>query len=111
MKDYSEYFREAVASFLAQNPALQKELACITVDEAESIGTTVESLHSQVMNQRFVEHATQLGIDTNHLVLQFIDASENEKNQILKNYHQNLANSLGIDWQDYISINPHLSHL
>ena len=36
------------------------------------------------MNQRFVEHATQLGIDTNHLVLQFIDASENEKNQILK---------------------------
>ena len=84
MKDYSEYFREAVASFLAQNPALQKELACITVDEAESIGTTVETLHSQVMNQRFVEHATQLGIDTNHLVLQFIDASENEKNQILK---------------------------
>ncbi|MEN4915695.1 DUF6388 family protein [Acinetobacter pittii] len=111
MKNYSEYFSEAVASFLAQNPPLQKELASITVGEAESIGTTVETLRLQVMNQRFVEHATQLGIDTTHLVLQFIDVPEDEKNKILKGYHQNLANSLGIDWQDYIAINPHLSHL
>ena len=26
MKNYSEYFREAVATFLAQNPTLQKSL-------------------------------------------------------------------------------------
>lgn len=111
MKDYSEYFHEAVATFLAQNPTLQKELASITVDEAESIGNTVETLRSQVMNQRFVEHAALLGVDTTNLVLQFIDVPEDEKNQILKNYHQNLASSLGVDWQDYIAINPHLSHL
>ncbi|EXB03719.1 DUF6388 family protein [Acinetobacter baumannii] len=111
MKDYSEYFREAVASFLTQNPTLQKELASITVSEAENIGTTVEILRSQVINQRFVEHATLLGVDTTNLVLQFIDVPEDEKNQILKNYHQNLASSLGVDWQDYITINPHLSHL
>ncbi|PTV47640.1 hypothetical protein DBL02_04795 [Acinetobacter oleivorans] len=111
MKDYSEYFSEALASFLAQNPTLQKELTSITVDEAESIGNTIETLRSQVMNQRFVEHAALLGVDTTSLVLQFIDVSEDEKNQILKNYHQNLASSLGVDWQDYIAINPHLSPL
>jgi hypothetical protein len=111
MKDYSEYFREAVASFLAQNPTLQRELASITVDGAENIGTTVDTLRLQVMNQRFVEHAALLGVDTTNLVLQFIDVPEDEKNQILKNYHQNLASSLGVDWQDYLAINPHLSHL
>ncbi|MCZ2958423.1 DUF6388 family protein [Acinetobacter baumannii] len=93
MKSYSEYFREAVVSFLTQNPTLQRELASITVDGAENIGTTVETLRSQVMNQRFVEHAALLGVDTTNLVLQFIDVPEDEKNQILKNYHQNLANS------------------
>lgn len=111
MKDYSEYFNEAVASFLAHNPTLQREIASITVDEAENIGTTVEILRSQVMNQKFVEHAAQLGIEPVHLVLQFIDAPEDEKNQILKNHHQKRASSLGVDWQDYIAINPHLSHL
>ena len=40
------------------------------------------------MNQRFVEHAALLGVDTTNLVLQFIDVPEDEKNQILKNYHQ-----------------------
>ncbi|GAA0759553.1 hypothetical protein GCM10010203_26230 [Actinomadura yumaensis] len=83
MKDYSEYFREAVASFLTQNPTLQKELASITVSEAENIGTTVEILRSQVINQRFVEHATLLGVDTTNLVLQFIDVPEDEKNRPL----------------------------
>ncbi|WP_149943586.1 DUF6388 family protein [Acinetobacter pittii] len=111
MKDYSEYFREAVASFLAHNPTLQRELASITIDGAENIGTTVETLRLQVMNQRFVEHAALLGVDTTNLVLQLIDVPEDEKNQILKNYHQNLASSLGVDWQDYLAINPHLSHL
>ncbi|MEI1755630.1 DUF6388 family protein [Acinetobacter baumannii] len=111
MKDYSEYFREAVASFLTHNPTLQRELASITVDRAESIGTTVETLRSQVMNQKFVEHATLLGIEPIHLVLQLIDAPEDEKNQILKNHHQKLASSIGVDWQNYIAINPHLSHL
>lgn len=79
MKDYSEYFREAVASFLAQNPNLQKELASITVDGAENIGTTVDTLRLQVMNQRFIEHAALLGVDTTNLVLQFIDVPEDEK--------------------------------
>lgn len=54
MKDYAEYFSEAVATFLAHNPTLQKELASITVDEAKSIGNTLETLRSQAMNQRFV---------------------------------------------------------
>ncbi|CAA0193588.1 hypothetical protein ABKPCSM17A_01186 [Acinetobacter baumannii] len=71
----------------------------------------METLRTQVMNQKFVEHAALLGIEPIHLVLQLIDAPEDEKNQILKNYHQNLANSLSVDWQDYIAINPHLSHL
>ncbi len=79
MKDYSEYFREAVDSFLAQNPTLQRELASITVDGAENIGTTVDTLRLQVMNQRFVEHAALLGVDTTNLVLQFIDVPEDEK--------------------------------
>lgn len=111
MKDYSEYFREAVASFLAHNPTLQKELASITVDEAESIGNTVETLRTQVMNQRFVEHAAQLGLDTINLVLQLIDVPKDEKNKILKSHHQKHAKALNIDWQDYIALNPHLSHL
>jgi len=63
------------------------------------------------MNRKFIEHATQLGVDTTHLIMQFIYMPEDEKNQILKNYHQSLANSLGVDWQDYIEINPYLSHL
>ena len=96
--------------FLHKILPYKKELASITVDEAESIGNTVETLRSQVMNQRFVEHAALLGVDTTNLVLQFIDVPEDEKSN-LKNYHQNLASSLGVDWQDYIAINPHLSHL
>ncbi|MEN8976711.1 DUF6388 family protein [Acinetobacter baumannii] len=111
MKDYSEYFREAVTSFLAHNPTLQKELASITIDEAESIGNTVETLRTQIMNQRFVEHATQLGINTIDLVLQLIDIPKGEKNQLLKDYHQKFAHSVNIDWEDYIALNPHLSHL
>ncbi|MEE8097580.1 DUF6388 family protein [Acinetobacter baumannii] len=56
MKDYSEYFREAVASFLTYTPTLQKELASITVNEAENIGTAVEILRTQITHERFVEH-------------------------------------------------------
>lgn len=63
------------------------------------------------MNRRFVEHVALLGIEPIHLFMQFIDVPEEENNQILKNHHQKRANSIGVDWQDYISINPHLSHL
>ncbi|WP_396233599.1 hypothetical protein [Acinetobacter baumannii] len=57
MKTYSEYFREGVDTFLVHNPTLQRELTDITVDKAESIGHTVETLRIQIMNQRFNEHA------------------------------------------------------
>ncbi|MCE6787496.1 hypothetical protein KSA82_21190, partial [Acinetobacter baumannii] len=100
-----EYFREAVASFLTHTPTLQKELASITVNEAENIGTAVEILRTQITHERFVEHTAQLGIDTVNLVLQFIDVHKDDKNQILKNYHQKFANSLNIDGLDRIKLN------
>lgn len=74
---------------------------------ADDLGHSVEALEQQILLESFRDYATSQGTDTLRLALNMV-ATPDQKKQVLLQHHQDTANALGIDLEEYFVLNPRL---
>ena len=101
------YIEEALEIF-KQDPRVQAIIRSkVNPKIADDLGDSVEALEQQVLLETFRGYATSQGIDTLRLALNMV-ATPEQKKQALLQHHQDTANALGIDLEEYFVLNPRL---
>lgn len=103
----SPYVTQALEVFRKdqQVQAIVKSQA--TSEIADHLGESLESLEQRVLLEAFRKHAERKGTDIFRLSLDMTATPEQKKQELLK-LHQNTADALGIDLDEYFLLNPHL---
>lgn len=84
----------ALATFLAGNPELQAQIKDLSPRE-----------QAQQVQWEFEAHAEEAGLEVWELVLQTIARSPEELKAMRTEVHQEVAEALGMDWEDYRQLN------
>jgi Family of unknown function (DUF6388) len=101
-------FNSALEVFLNRNKFVQKEIQSLTPEGAKAIGLSFDELRENELQKLFIKHAESLGQTPYELVLSLTVESEEEKAFLITINHKSTADMLGMTWDEYLDINPHL---
>ena len=72
----------------------------------EALGVNLEEYKELRLTQRFNEYAEKIGLEPFELYLKLGVDTEEEREKLRLKQAKNLADSLGISWEEYIELNP-----
>ena len=101
------YIKEALEIFKQDHQVQATIKSKVNPKIAEDLGHSVEALEQQILLESFRDYATSQGTDTLRLALNMV-ATPEQKKQVLLQHHQDTANALGIDLEEYFVLNPKL---
>lgn len=101
------YIKEALEIFKQDQQVQAIIKSRVDPKTADALGHSVETLEQQVLLETFRDYATSQGTDTLRLALNMV-ATPEQKKQVLLQHHQDTANALGIELEEYFALNPKL---
>ncbi|RAI71935.1 hypothetical protein DOZ80_08885 [Pseudomonas fluorescens] len=106
--DLESRYKAASAKYFAQNPAVSREIeAAIAANLAgiQAVGSTVEQEREQRQIQVFAAEAKARGLDIYELVIRLMADSPEQALEWRLEHHRQIADSLGMDWGQYKTLN------
>jgi hypothetical protein len=102
------YLKEALEIFKQDQQVQAIIQSKVNPKIADDLGHSIETLEQQVLLETFRDYyATSQGTDTLRLALNMV-ATPEQKKQVLLQHHQDTANAIGVDLEEYFMLNPSL---
>ena len=101
------YIKEALEIFKQDSRVQAIIKSKVNPKIADDLGNSVEALEQQVLLETFRDYATSQGTDNLRLALNMV-ATPEQKKQVLLKHHQDTANAIGMDLEEYFMLNPSL---
>ncbi len=98
----------AFEKFLDSNPAIKSEIEALSEVDAEHVGISLEDYQKAEVAAKFAAYAASQGIDPYELTVNLTADSADEKARLMEESHKKIADAIGVTWDKYLEINPHL---
>ncbi len=105
MQTIKERYLLARERYFRGHPSEQAEINAIDPSVFTGIGLSLEEGREQKRTEFFARAAKRLGIDAHELVIRLVATSELEAQEWRLAHHRDIADSLGMDWQEYQRLN------
>jgi hypothetical protein len=97
----SKRFEVACDRFLAAHPLIQTEVEGLDEKAASEQGLSCQQLRANTVYGAFARHAQQEGMDTAEYTLSVLADSPEELKQMQQEYQHEIADALGMSWDEY----------
>lgn len=104
----NEEYNQALKIFFTQDEYARKKIENLDPKIAEALGMDHEKSKEIELKKLFIERAESMNLDPRVLTIQIISNSNEEKEQRMNQYHKSNAEVMGITWNEYKKLNPHI---
>jgi hypothetical protein len=106
MPSYENRYAAAHEKYFAENPyELDREMDAVRPKVLEACGITVDEYRQQQRYALFAQAAESHGLDLDEFVISLVAESPEQAHEWRITSHRKVADSLGIDWAEYLAMN------
>lgn len=91
--------------YFAENPNALRQIESVSASVIEAVGMTVAEYRDQQRCVVFAEAAKARGIEVDEFVIRLMAASPEQANTWRLDRHREMADTLGIAWEEYKTLN------
>lgn len=91
--------------YFAENPNALRQIESVSASVIEAVGMTVAEYRDQQRCVVFADAAKTRGIEVDEFVIRLMAESPEQANTWRLDRHREMANTLGIPWEEYKALN------
>lgn len=103
--DIKERYKAAREKYFEMNPQAAHEIDSVSKTVIEAAGMEIDEYREQARAAAFVKGAEARGIEVDEFVIQLVADSTEQAQAWRIDRHRKIADTLGIDWDDYKQLN------
>jgi hypothetical protein len=106
-----DHHKLACENFLARHPEVKAELDALSQREAGILGISLDEFREWKLGERLQEQADLSGVDVGDFIISVAARSESERKAWMLERHKQTAEAMGMDFEEYCELNPHIKKL
>lgn len=103
--DIKDRYKAAREKYFEMNPQAAREIDSVSKTVIEAVSMEVDEYREQARAAAFVKAAEARGIEVDEFVIQLVAESSEQAQTWRMDRHRKIADTLGIDWNDYKQLN------